>query len=302
MLTTFTVITVIVLFVLYNTITIVSMRHSYVVERLGKFRAVLEPGLHFLVPFIDNITYKHEIREQVFDVPPQVCITQDNMQVEVDGIVYLKITDPKKASYGIGNYRSAAINLAQTTMRSEIGKLSLGHAFSEREALNLKIVKEIDNASEAWGIKVLRYEIKNIRPSKHIIQTLEKQMEAEREKRAEITLATADKESKIRLSEGDKTEAINISEGERQRRINIAKGRAMEIELIANATAEGVKLVAAAINEAGGDKAVKMQLTEQFIDQIGEVMKSAKISFLPTQMGNIKAAFEGFDQLTDKVK
>ncbi len=302
MLTTFTVITIFGLFVLYNTVTIVSMRHSYVVERLGKFRKVLEPGIHFLVPFIDNITYKHEIREQVFDIPPQVCITQDNMQVEVDGIVYLKVTDPKKASYGIGNYRSAAVNLAQTTMRSEIGKLSLGHAFSERESLNLKIVKEIDHASAAWGMKVLRYEIKNIRPSKHIILTLEKQMEAEREKRAEITLATADKESKIRLSEGDKIEAINISEGEKQRRINIAKGRAMEIELIASATAEGVKMVAEAINQPGGDKAVKMQLLEQFIDEVGEVMNAAKITFLPTEMGNIKAAFEGIDKVTDKVR
>ena len=278
------------------------MRHSYVVERLGKFKKVLEPGLHFLLPFIDNITYKHEIREQVFDIPPQTCITQDNMQVEVDGIVYLKVTDPKKASYGIGNYKLAAINLAQTTMRSEIGKLSLGHAFSERDSLNLKIVKEIDRASEAWGIKVLRYELKNIRPSKHIVSTLEKQMEAEREKRAEITLATADKESRIKLSEGDRTEAINMSEGEKQRRINIAKGRATEIELIAQATAEGISLVAAAINEPGGDKAVKMQLVEQFIEEIGTVMETAKVTFLPAEMGNIKAAFEGINKVTAPIK
>ena len=302
MLTTLTLLTILGLFVLYNTITIVSMRHSYVVERLGKFKKVLEPGLHFLLPFIDNITYKHEIREQVFDIPPQTCITQDNMQVEVDGIVYLKVTDPKKASYGIGNYKLAAINLAQTTMRSEIGKLSLGHAFSERDSLNLKIVKEIDRASEAWGIKVLRYELKNIRPSKHIVSTLEKQMEAEREKRAEITLATADKESRIKLSEGDRTEAINMSEGEKQRRINIAKGRATEIELIAQATAEGISLVAAAINEPGGDKAVKMQLVEQFIEEIGTVMETAKVTFLPAEMGNIKAAFEGINKVTAPIK
>ena len=301
MFTAFTITAIIALFVVYNTVTIVSMRHSYVVERLGKFRKVLDPGIHFLVPFIDNITYKHEIREQVVDIPSQTCITQDDMQVEVDGIVYLKVTDPKKASYGIGNYQLAATNLAQTTMRSEIGKLSLGHAFSERESLNLKIVKEIDRASEAWGIKVLRYEIKNIRPSKHIVSTLEKQMEAEREKRAEITLATADKESKIRLSEGDKTEAINISEGEKQRRINIAKGRAMEIELISSATSEGVKLVASAINEPGGSKAVKMQLVEQFIDEVGAVMNAAKVTFLPSEMANIKAAFEGVGKVTDKI-
>ncbi len=302
MLTTFTVLTIIVLFVLYNTITIVSMRHSYVVERLGKFRKVLEPGIHFLVPFFDHITYRHEIREQVFDIPSQTCITQDNMQVEVDGLVYLKLTDPKKASYGIGNYRNSAINLAQTTMRSEIGKLSLGHAFSERQVLNEKIVKEIDRASESWGIKVLRYEIKNIKPSKHIIQTLEKQMEAEREKRAEITLATADKESKIKLSEGDKIEAINISEGEKQKRINLAKGKAAEIELMSHATAEGIRLVAEAISENGGDKAVRMQLLEQFVEEVGKVMEGAKISFMPTEMATIKAAFEGVDKVTNNMK
>ena len=302
MLTSLTILTIVGIFILYNTITIVSMRHSYVVERLGKFRKVLDPGIHFLVPFIDHITYKHEIREQVFDIPPQTCITQDNMQIEVDGIIYLKVTDPKKASYGIGNYMMAATNLAQTTMRSEIGKLSLGHAFSERDSLNLKIVKEIDRASEAWGIKVLRYELKNIRPSKQIVLTLEKQMEAEREKRAEITLSTADKESRIKLSEGEKTEAINMSEGEKQRRINIAKGRAAEIELIASATAEGVRLVASAINEPGGDKAVKMQLVDQFIEEVGAVMNSAKVTFLPSDMGNIKAAFEGIDKVTSPLK
>lgn len=302
MLTVITIMTLIGIFILYNTVTIVSMRHSYVVERLGKFRKILDPGIHFLVPFFDHITYRHEMREQVFDIPPQFCITQDNMQVEVDGLVYLKVTDCKKASYGIGNYRNSAINMAQTTMRSEIGKLSLGHAFSERETLNDKIVKEIDRASESWGIKVLRYEIKNIHPSKHIVLTLEKQMEAEREKRAEITLATADKESKIVLSEGNKIEAINISEGEKQRRINLAKGRATEIELIANATADSLRLVAEAINGQGGDKAVKMQLLEQFIDEVGKVMKGAKISFLPSEMGNIKAAFEGFDKVTQPIK
>lgn len=300
--TVITIMAIVGLFVLYHTVIIVSMRHTYVVERLGKFRKILEPGLHFLVPFFDNITYRHEMREQVFDIPSQVCITQDNMQVEVDGLVYLKVTDPKKASYGIGNYKLAAINMAQTTMRSEIGKLSLDHAFSEREALNSKIVKEIDRASESWGIKVLRYEIKNIRPSKNIIHTLERQMEAEREKRAEITLATADKESKIRLSEGEKIHAINISEGEKQKRINLAMGRAKEIELVATATAEGVQTVALAINETGGDKAVKMQLMEQFIDELGEVMKGAKITFLPNEMANIKAAFEGFDKVTDQIK
>ena len=175
MLTFFTFVAMIILFVLYNTVVIVPMRESYVVQRLGKFKKVLDPGFHFLIPFFDSIAYKHEIREQVFDIPSQTCITNDNMQVEVDGLVYLKVIDPKKASYGIGNYRNASVNLAQTTMRSEVGKLTLSSIFSERETLNEKIVKEIDIASDPWGIKVFRYEIKNIRPSAHIVQTLEKQ-------------------------------------------------------------------------------------------------------------------------------
>lgn len=259
LLTVFTFLTIIVLFVLWNTIIIVHMRENFVVERLGKFKAVLNPGLHFLVPFVDRVAYRHETREQVLDIPSQTCITNDNMQVEVDGLVYLKVTDPKKASYGIGNYRNASVNLAQTTMRSEVGKLSLSRIFSERETLNDKIVKEIDLASDPWGIKVLRYEIKNISPSNHVLATLEKQMEAEREKRAEITLATAKKESQILLSEGERQEAINISEGEKQKRINDALGKAKEIELLANATATGSQLVAQAIKKPGGPILLKQK-------------------------------------------
>lgn len=302
MLTFFTFVAMIILFVLYNTVVIVPMRESYVVQRLGKFKKVLDPGFHFLIPFFDSIAYKHEIREQVFDIPSQTCITNDNMQVEVDGLVYLKVIDPKKASYGIGNYRNASVNLAQTTMRSEVGKLTLSSIFSERETLNEKIVKEIDIASDPWGIKVFRYEIKNIRPSSHIVQTLEKQMEAEREKRAEITLATADKESKILLSEGERQESINISEGEKQKRINFAKGKAEEIELLANATAEGAKIVAEAISSAGGKDAVKIQLLEQYINELGEVLGKANVSVLPDGMANIKGFFEGVEKVAKPIK
>ncbi|MCK5883693.1 MAG: paraslipin [Bacteriovoracaceae bacterium] len=302
MLTVFTLLTIVALFIIYNTIVIVSMRESYVVERLGKFRKILNPGFHFLLPFFDRVSYKHEIREQVFDIPSQTCITKDNMQVDVDGLVYLKVTDPQKASYGIGNYRNASINMAQTTMRSEIGKLSLTKAFSERDELNDKIIREIDKASDPWGIKVLRYEIKNIRPSAHVMSTLEKQMEAEREKRAEITLATAHKESQIRISEGLKTEAINISEGAKLKRINEAKGQAKEIELIATATSEGVCMVAEAINAPGGGKAMKMQLLEQYIEQVGNVMDNADISVLPAEMANVKAFFEGAEKFARPIK
>lgn len=302
MFTFLTITAVLVLFVLYNTVIIVSMRESFVVERLGKFRKVLSPGIHFLIPFFDKISYRHEIREQIFDIPSQTCITKDNMQVEVDGLVYLKVTDPKRASYGIGNYRNASVNLAQTTMRSEVGKLSLSSIFSERDELNEKIIKEIDQASDPWGIKVLRYEIKNIRPSAHVMSTLEKQMEAERGKRAEITMATADKESRIKLSEGEKIEAINISQGEKQKRINESRGKAFEIESIAKATSEGVRLVAEAISEPGGTKAMKMQLVEQYIEQVGNVMEHATVSVLPAEMANVKAFFEGAEKFSKPLK
>jgi regulator of protease activity HflC (stomatin/prohibitin superfamily) len=210
--------------------------------------------------------------------------------------------DPHKASYGIGDYKNAAVNLAQTTMRSEIGKMNLSKAFSERDDLNEKIIKEIDVASDPWGIKVLRYELKNIRPSNHVMSTLEKQMEAERSKRAEITLATADKESRITLSEGHKIESINVSEGEKLKRINEAKGKAREIELIAAATSTGVKLVAEAINLPGGDKAVKMQLVEQYITEVGNVMEHANVSVLPAEMANVKAFFEGAERFAKPIK
>jgi regulator of protease activity HflC (stomatin/prohibitin superfamily) len=302
MLLVLTILGLIALVIIKQTIVVVPMRESCVVQRLGKFKTVLEPGIHFLVPFFDVIAYRHEIREQVFDIPSQTCITNDNMQVEVDGLVYLKVMDAKRASYGIGDYRNASINLAQTTMRSEIGKMTLGHIFAERDALNDKIVKEVDLASDPWGIKVLRYEIKNISPSSHVVATLEKQMEAERGKRAEITLAKADKESKILLSEGERQEAINISEGEKQKRINYATGKAREIELVAEATANGSRLVAKAINEKSGDKAVNMQLVEQYIDELGNVLGKAKISVLPNQMANVKGFFDGVETITSPLK
>lgn len=302
MLTTLTLTTVIVLFILWQTLLIVPMRETVVIERLGKFKSVLGPGFHFLIPFFDRVAYRHEIREQVLDIPSQTCITNDNMQVEVDGLVYLKVMDAKKASYGIGNYKNASVNLAQTTMRSEVGKLSLSKIFSEREALNDKIVREIDMASNPWGIKVLRYEIKNISPSGHVLATLEKQMEAEREKRAEITLATAKKESQILLSEGERQEAINISEGEKQKRINYAQGKAQEIELLATATAEGSQMVANAINKPGGDLAVKMQLLEKYIDELDQVLGTAKVTVLPEGMSNIKAFFDGTEKLVNPLK
>ena len=297
----FTLFVLFVFFILYKLLLIVPMREVNVIERLGKFRTVLQPGFHFLIPFFDRVAYKHEIREQVLDVPPQSCISKDNTQLEVDGLVYLKVMDGKLASYGIEDYRRAAVNLAQTTMRSEIGKLSLSQTFSERDSLNESIVREIDKASDPWGIKVLRYEIKNITPSLKVIHTLEKQMEAERRKRAEITLANAEKAAMINLSEGERQQAINLSEGEKQRRINEAKGTAQEIAIVARAKAEGMELVSAALAKDGGNEAMNMQLKEQFITQIGKILAEADVSVVPAELAKIEGFFEGMEQVTSAV-
>jgi regulator of protease activity HflC (stomatin/prohibitin superfamily) len=298
----FTILVLVTLFLFKIFLVVVPMRESFVIERLGKFRTVFQPGLNFVIPFFDRIAYRHEIREQVFDIPAQHCITKDNIQVEIDGLVYLKVMDPKLASYGIGDYRNAAINLAQTTMRSEVGKLSLGEIFSERETLNTTIVREIDRASESWGIKMYRYEVANIAPSSHVVTTLEKQMVAERDRRADITLATAEKEARINMSEGERQEAINHSIGERQRRINIAEGKATEITLLAEAQANGIAMVAEAINKPGGNKAIKMRLVDQFVTELGDILKDSDISVLPSEMARVKGIFEGVDQVTKQFK
>jgi regulator of protease activity HflC (stomatin/prohibitin superfamily) len=271
---------------------IVHMRESFVIERLGNFRKVLPPGLHVVLPIVDRIAYRHDTREQVIDIPPQTCITKDNIQVSVDGLVFLKVIDPRLASYGIADYRSASINLAQTTMRAEIGKLSLDESFKEREKLNDAIVKAIDLASEPWGVKVTSYEVRNITPSGQVIHTLEKQMEAERARRAEVTLANAEKESKILTSEGERQEAINISEGERQKRINMAKGKARAMELVADATAQGVRMIGEAVQRPGGDAAVKMRLQERFIQRITLLLQESRVSMMPIEVAQIRGILD----------
>jgi regulator of protease activity HflC (stomatin/prohibitin superfamily) len=287
-----------VLFILWKMFRIVPMREACIKERLGSYSGTLLPGFHFLIPFVDRIAYRQEMREQVMDVPPQVCITRDNVQVEVDGIVYLKVMDPVKASYGISDYRMASVSLAQTTMRSEIGKLALDDTFSERERINENIVREIDKASEPWGVKMIRYEIKNINPSQHMLDTMEKQMEAERQKRAEITMALGQKESRINLSTGERQEAINLSEGEKQKRINEAVGKAKEIEILADASARGIARIAAAICKPGGKQAIRMRLLEQYIDEVGQIIRNANVSVVPQQIANMKTFFEGMSAVT----
>ncbi|MBN2038910.1 MAG: paraslipin [Spirochaetes bacterium] len=282
----------VIIFLVVKTFIIVSERENVIVERLGKFTKTLQPGFYFLIPFFDKPAYSQEMREQVIDIPAQSVITSDNIQVEVDGLLYLKVMDSKKASYGIGNYLAACINLAQTTMRSEIGKITLGETFSEREKVNTKIINEIDKASDPWGVKVLRYEIRDIRPSEHVIETLERRMEAEREKRAKITMATAEKEKLINISEGERQSAINISQGEKTKRINEAEGNAESIKLIAGASAQSIILVGAAIKEPCGDEALKMRLVDQYVDQLGKVIESCDVSVFPAGLASIKGIFD----------
>ena len=296
-----TVLVLVAIAVLWNTLLIVPAREEVLKERFGKFADVLKAGFHLLIPLVDRVAYRLERREQVIDIPPQSCITKDNIQVEVDGLVFLKVVDSYKASYGIANYKRASINLAQTTMRSEIGKLTLEQTFSERENINQSIVKEIDRASDPWGIKMMRYEIKNITPSLKVLETLEKQMEAERQKRAQITLAVADKEARINVSEGERQEAINLSEGDRQRRINEANGRSEEIALLATASAAAITAIATAIRQPGGALAVKMEVLEQFIEAFGRILEASDVSVVPAQLATLQGFFEGIGEVAKKL-
>ncbi len=293
---------VVTYFILTRLFIIVEFREEVIQERLGKFKKNLKPGFHFLVPFVDRPAYSREMREQVLDVPSQTCITKDNIEVNVDGLVYIKVMDAYKASYGISNYQAAAVNLAQTTMRSEVGKITLDDTFSEREMMNENIVREIDKAADPWGIKVLRYEIKNIRPSNEIVDTMEKQMEAEREKRAEIVHSEGFRQARIFESEGEQQSQVLVSEGSRQKRINEAHGKAKEIELVATATANGIQRIANAMQKPGGELAVKTKLVEQYIEQFGNILERSNISVLPTETANLKTFFEGVSKVSDHTK
>jgi regulator of protease activity HflC (stomatin/prohibitin superfamily) len=275
------------LIVFVKTIRIVPQRSAFIIERLGKYSGTLEAGLHILVPFIDKISYKHTLKEQALDVAPQTCITNDNIAVEVDGILYLQVIDPKKASYGINDYKFASSQLAQTTMRSVIGKLELDKSFEAREAINSEIVDAVDKASDPWGVKVTRYEVKNIVPPQSIKEAMEKQMKAVREKRATIAESEGDKQAKINRAEGDKQELISRSEGEKQKRINESEGRAAEIERVAAATAKGIREIALAINEKGGIDAVNLRVAEQYIQEFGNLAKTNNSIIIPSNLSDI---------------
>ena len=271
----------------FKTIRIVPQRSAFIVERLGKYRATLVAGFHVLTPFVDKVAYRHTLKEQAVDVPPQTCITQDNISVEVDGILYLQVIDAGKASYGINNYQFASTQLAQTTMRSVIGKLELDRTFEERETINSEIVDAVDKASDPWGVKVTRYEVKNIIPPKSIKDAMEKQMRAEREKRAVVAQSQGEKQAKINVAEGDKQELIKRSEGEKQRRINEAVGRASEIEKVAEATAKGIREIASAINEKGGQDAVNLRVAEQYITEFGNLARTNNSLIIPSNLSDM---------------
>ena len=275
------------LIVFFKTIRIVPQKQAYIVERLGKYSTTLEAGFHILVPFLDKVSYKHNLKEQAVDVLPQQCITKDNIAVEVDGILYMQVVDPKKASYGINNYLFASSQLAQTTMRSVMGKLDLDKTFEERENINSVIVDAVDKASDPWGVKVTRYEVKNILPPQSIKDAMEKQMRAEREKRATIAESEGDRQAKINRAEGERQEMIARSEGEKQKRINEAEGRAIEIQRVAEATANGIREIAAAINEKGGVNAVNLRIAEQYLDEFGKLAKTNNSIIIPTNLADI---------------
>jgi regulator of protease activity HflC (stomatin/prohibitin superfamily) len=296
------VVAVLVLFVIFRTAVVVPQQSAYVVERLGRYHTTMNAGFHILVPFVDTIRYRHSLKEAAYDIAAQVCITRDNVQVGVDGVLYLKVLNPERASYGISDYLFAITQLAQTTLRSEVGKIDLDRTFEERTSINQSVVGELDKASEAWGVKVLRYEIKNITPPSDVLAAMEKQMRAEREKRAVILTSEGQRDAAINTAEGQKQQVIKQSEANRQQQINEAEGQAQAILAVATATAEGIRRVAEAIRTDGGMEAVQLRVAEQYVEQFGHLAKSTNSVIVPATLsdvsGMIAAAMKVFGSAT----
>ncbi len=289
-----------VVIVILKSARIVPQRSNYVVERLGKYNRTLDSGFHFLIPFVDKVAYQHTLKEEVIDVERQACVTRDNIQVGINGVLYIQVVDAHKASYGINNYRYAASQLAQTTMRSIIGQTDLDKTFEERARINEVVVQALDEAATPWGIKVLRYEISDIELPLSIKDALEQQMRAERERRAAIAKSEGERQAMINVSEGQKQEIINLSEAEKQKQINEAEGRAREIELIAAATAEGLTKIAQAIQQPGGQDAVSLRVAEQYVKEFGNLAKEANTLILPAQLADIGSAVAGLTEIIKK--
>jgi regulator of protease activity HflC (stomatin/prohibitin superfamily) len=273
--------------ILLKTAVVVPQQNAFVVERLGKYSKTLNAGFHILVPFLERIAYKHTLKEQAADIAEQICITKDNVQVGVDGVLYMQVLDPSRASYGIGNYMFAISQLAQTTLRSEIGKIELDRTFEERGTINQNVVAELDKASDPWGVKVLRYEIKNINPPHDVLSAMEKQMRAEREKRAVILTSEGIRDAKINEAEGEKQRVIKESEAAKTQQINEAQGEAEAILAVATATAEGLRKVAKAVIDQGGPEAMQLRIAEQYIGQFGNLAKAGNTFVVPANLGDL---------------
>ena len=286
-----------VIIVIFKTARVVPQKSNFVVERLGKYSRTLDSGFHLLIPFIDKVAYTHTLKEEVIDVAQQACITKDNIQVGIDGVMYIQVIDAHKASYGVDNYRNAASQLAQTTMRSVIGQTDLDKTFEERAKINEEVVRALDEAAAPWGIKVLRYEVSDIELPNSIKDALEQQMRAERERRAAIAKSEGERQAMINVSEGQKQEVINLSEGEKLKQINEAEGRAEEIQLIATATAEGQRKIAEAIQTPGGKDAVSLRIAEQYVKEFGNLAKTNNTLILPAELSNVGGAVAGLAEV-----
>ncbi len=278
-----------IILILWKTAVVVPQRSEFVVERLGKYRKTLSAGFHILIPFFDKIAYKRILKEEPIDIAAQTCITADNVTLEVDGILYLQVVDSKKSAYGIDDYHFAAAQLAQTSLRSAIGKITLDSTFEARESLNGQVVDALDQAAQNWGVKVLRYEIKDIQPPRTVLEAMEKQMKAEREKRAEIARSEGEKQAIINRAEGDRSEAIFLSEGEKMKRINEAEGRAQEILRVAEATAEGIHKVAESLSLTGGQEAANLEVAKLYLDQFGKLAKENNTMIIPNNLGDVSS-------------
>ena len=278
---------VLAVFIMFLGIRIVPQQEGWVVERLGKFHAVLEPGLNFIIPLIDKVAYRHSLKEIPMDTDAQVCITRDNTQLRVDGVLYFQVTDARLASYGTSNYRQAITQLAQTSLRSVIGQMELDRTFEERDEINMQVVRAVDEAAQNWGVKVLRYEIKDLTPPDDILRAMQRQITAEREKRALIAASEGKKQEAINLAEGQRAALISQSEGEKQSAINRAEGEARSIEAVAGAQAEAIRMVAEAIGKEGGLDAVNLQVAEKYVEAFGKVAKQGTTILLPADMADM---------------
>ena len=281
---------------------IVPQRSNFIIERLGKYSRTLDSGFHILIPFVDKVAYRQHLKEEVIDVQRQECVTKDNIQVGVNGVLYLQVIDAHKASYGIQDYRYAAAQLAQTTMRSVIGQIDLDKTFEERAKINEEVVNVLDEAATPWGIKVLRYEISDISLPNSIKDALEQQMRAERERRAAIAKSEGERQAMINVSEGQRQEMVNVSEGEKMRQINEAEGRAREIELLAIATAEGIRKIALAINEPGGESAVNLRIAEQYVKEFGNLAKTNNSMIIPAELSGVGGAVASLAKILEQAK